>query len=104
MDVSVVVAPGHVCCLLSGVSRLTEACDKLFFAGLSATSTTTPSSDYERVSERCQLIIRGAMQAVAPRLEAAVSLPDGARIGWFNPLVEIASMRHARANERLFIS
>ncbi len=54
--------------------------------------------------ERCQLIIRGAMLAVAPRLEAAVALPDGARIGWFNPLLEIASMRHARANERLFIS
>ena len=24
--------------------------------------------------------------------------------GWFNPLIEIASLRHARANQRLFIS
>lgn len=29
--------------------------------------------------------------------------PD-ARTGWFNPLLEIASLRHARAGERLFIS
>ncbi len=29
--------------------------------------------------------------------------PD-ARTGWFNPLLEIASLRHARAAERLFIS
>jgi urease accessory protein len=27
-----------------------------------------------------------------------------ARTGWFNPLLEIASLRHALAGERLFIS
>ncbi len=53
--------------------------------------------------ERCQLLVRGAMAAVAPQLDALVTGPPE-RIGWFNPLLEIASMRHARANERLFIS
>ncbi|TDU67315.1 urease accessory protein [Prosthecobacter fusiformis] len=53
--------------------------------------------------ERCQLIIRGAMVALAPQLEGVISATPE-RIGWFNPLLEIASMRHARANERLFIS
>jgi urease accessory protein len=53
--------------------------------------------------EKCQLMIRGAMLALAPHLEGTVTVPQE-RIGWFNPLLEIASMRHARAHERLFIS
>jgi len=53
--------------------------------------------------ERCQLIIHGALSALAPHLEKAVPAPPQ-RIGWFNPLLEIAAMRHARARERLFIS
>ena len=53
--------------------------------------------------ERSQSILRGAMEALAPRLpQIAADEPE--RIGWFNPLLEIASMRHARARERLFIS
>lgn len=54
--------------------------------------------------ERCQLMIRRVMTSLAPHLEAAVAKPPEDRIGWFNPLIEIASMRHARAHERLFIS
>ena len=53
--------------------------------------------------ERCQTIVRGAIVKLAPRIEDAVRVPH-ARAGWFNPLLEIASMRHARACERLFIS
>lgn len=53
--------------------------------------------------ERCQLIIRGCMAEIHPRVDALVAAPPE-RVGWFNPLLEIASMRHARANERLFIS
>ena len=53
--------------------------------------------------ERCQLIIHGSMAILAPQINALVESPTE-RIGWFNPLLEIASMRHARANERLFIS
>lgn len=53
--------------------------------------------------ERCQLIIRGSMMLLAGSLDGMISASE-TRIGWFNPLLEIASMRHARANERLFIS
>ncbi len=53
--------------------------------------------------ERCQSILRKTMTAIAPEIDSAVSKKDGS-IGWFNPLIEIASMRHARAHERLFIS
>jgi urease accessory protein len=53
--------------------------------------------------ERCQLIIRGSMTLLAGQLDGMISASPE-RIGWFNPLLEIASMRHARANERLFIS
>jgi urease accessory protein len=53
--------------------------------------------------ERSQSILRGAMEALAPHLpKIAAEQPE--RIGWFNPLLEIASMRHAHARERLFIS
>lgn len=56
--------------------------------------------------ERCQGILRRTMLAMVSRLQ---EIADGSnampqRIGWFNPTLEIASMRHARAHERLFIS
>ena len=53
--------------------------------------------------EKCQGIIRRSVAALAPQLTAACQVPLE-EAGWFNPLLEIASMRHARAGERLFIS
>ncbi len=53
--------------------------------------------------ERCQAIIRRAVVTLFTRIEQACQLPLD-QVGWFNPLLEIASMRHARAAERLFIS
>ena len=53
--------------------------------------------------DRCQGMIRRAVLAIAPQLSDACQVPPEA-VGWFNPLLEIASMRHARAAERLFIS
>ena len=53
--------------------------------------------------EKCQFLIRGAMLALTPLIEGVVNAPDG-EPGWFNPVLEIASMRHERARERLFIS
>lgn len=55
--------------------------------------------------ERAQLLVRGAvvtLLAHPARQEAPAARRD--RKGWFNPLLEIASLRHARAPERLFIS
>jgi urease accessory protein len=54
--------------------------------------------------ETAQLLVREAMAALVPRLETLPVPQSHARPGWFNPLLEIASMRHARATERLFIS
>jgi urease accessory protein len=53
--------------------------------------------------ERCQAIVRRAVTCLAPQIEQACQQPLD-QVGWFNPLLEIASMRHARASERLFIS
>ena len=53
--------------------------------------------------EKCQGIIRRSVITMAPPLKAACQVPVE-QAGWFNPLLEIASMRHARAGERLFIS
>jgi urease accessory protein len=53
--------------------------------------------------EKCQGIIRRSVVALVPQLPSACAVPLD-QAGWFNPLLEIASMRHARASERLFIS
>ena len=53
--------------------------------------------------ERCQAMIRRAVLALLPQIQQACQLPPD-QAGWFNPRLEIASMRHARAAERLFIS
>jgi urease accessory protein len=53
--------------------------------------------------EKCQGIIRRSLLILGPQLPAACEVPLE-EAGWFNPLLEIASMRHARAGERLFIS
>jgi urease accessory protein len=53
--------------------------------------------------EGCQRALRiAAAQAEATIRESLHVAPNDA--GWFNPLLEIASMRHALAHERLFIS
>ena len=54
--------------------------------------------------ERSQRLLRESIQTIIPRLASAVAPGDSSRTGWFNPALEIASMRHARARERLFIS
>lgn len=49
----------------------------------------------------CQSIVRRTLDRAGAGIDAALGRrPDG----WFNPLLEIASLRHARAYARLFIS
>lgn len=51
----------------------------------------------------CQRALRAAL-AFAPRAVAdSLAVPRGGE-GWFNPLLDIAAMRHEHADERLFIS
>jgi len=49
----------------------------------------------------CQRVLRQCLLGAAPAVRASLRVE---RPGWFNPLVEIAAMRHERAFERLFIS
>lgn len=51
----------------------------------------------------CQRALRTASSSVAATVEKSLTVPREAA-GWFNPLLEIAAMRHERAYERLFIS
>lgn len=53
--------------------------------------------------ESAQALVRGSLTILMGQFNISCGAP-GNRIGWFNPLLEIASMRHARAAERLFIS
>ncbi len=49
----------------------------------------------------CQGICRRALDSLGAEIDASLGRPVD---GWFNPLLEIASLRHARAHQRLFIS
>lgn len=49
----------------------------------------------------CQQILRRTLVALGEKIDDSLCLPVD---GWFNPLIEIASLRHARAHSRLFIS
>ncbi len=53
--------------------------------------------------EGCQRVLRHALAAAEATVRASLAVErDDA--GWFDPLLEIAAMRHEFANERLFIS
>jgi len=51
----------------------------------------------------CQRVLREAAASAEKVLAASLEVRRE-DAGWFNPLLEIASLRHARAEERLFIS
>jgi urease accessory protein len=51
----------------------------------------------------CQRVLRGACGEANAVVERSLGIAR-TRAGCFNPLLEIASMRHERADERLFIS
>ena len=51
----------------------------------------------------CQRALRCAAEQVGDTVQRSLSVARK-DAGWFNPLLEIAAMRHERAEERLFIS
>ncbi len=53
--------------------------------------------------EGCQRVLRHALSLAEPTIQASLGV-ERDRAGWFDPLLEIASMRHEYAEERLFIS
>jgi urease accessory protein len=86
---------------LRGIPPEAAACA---FAYQTMSGYTSASLKLLRIGqERVQLLLRGAVTHFLTEFSSRPAAADG-RIGWFNPLLEIASMRHARAGERLFIS
>jgi urease accessory protein len=53
--------------------------------------------------EGCQRALREAARLADETVAASLKV-EREHAGWFNPVLEIASLRHARADERLFIS
>ena len=72
------------------------------FAYQAIASLTAASMKLIRIGQTaCQRILRRTLDLLGKWIDAALSaVPDG----WFNPLLEIASLRHARSHARLFIS
>ena len=50
-----------------------------------------------------QRVLREGLREADSTVKLSLEVPRN-KAGWFNPLLEIAAMRHERANERLFIS
>ncbi len=72
------------------------------FAFQSVAGLTAASMKLMRIGQTaCQLVLRRSLAALGEKIDHSLSQPVD---GWFNPLIEIASLRHARANQRLFIS
>ncbi len=72
------------------------------FAFQAIVSHTAASMKLMRIGQTaCQLIARRTLMKLGAEIDTALSRPAD---GWFNPLLEIASLRHARAHARLFIS
>lgn len=72
------------------------------FGFQSIAGLTAASMKLMRIGQTaCQQISRRSLEKLGCQIDTALSQPPD---GWFNPLLEIASLRHARAHSRLFIS
>jgi len=72
------------------------------FAFQSIAGLTAASMKLMRIGQTsCQMIARRTLDMLGEKIDDSLSSPVE---GWFNPLIEIASLRHARAHARLFIS
>jgi urease accessory protein len=81
---------------------LRESLEAYFYHSVSCICTAAPK--LIRIGQEGTQRVLGACLADAGRsVSQALDLPREA-IGWFDPLLDIASMRHEIADERLFIS
>ncbi len=72
------------------------------FAFQSVAGLAAASMKLMRIGQTsCQQIVRRTLVNLGGKIDESLSQPVD---GWFNPLLEIASLRHARAHSRLFIS
>ncbi|MCW1883837.1 hypothetical protein OKA04_03800 [Luteolibacter flavescens] len=84
------------------LSSLPVALAARAFAFQTVTGFATASMKLLRIGQTaCQGIVRRTLDHLGAGLDRSLSRPAD---GWFNPLLEIASLRHARADARLFIS
>lgn len=72
------------------------------FAFQAIAAMTAASMKLMRIGQTAvQMISRNTLARLGEEIDNAINRPVD---GWFNPLLEIASLRHARAHARLFIS
>lgn len=72
------------------------------FAFQTIVSLTAASMKLMRIGQTSvQKIARNTLATLSQHIDPSLSQPAD---GWFNPLIEISSLRHARAHSRLFIS
>jgi urease accessory protein len=72
------------------------------FAFQSIAGLSAASMKLMRIGQTaCQQIVRRTLTELGGEIDVSLSRSVD---GWFNPLLEIASLRHARAHARLFIS
>jgi len=72
------------------------------FAYQALSGLTSSSMKLIRIGQNaCQHILHRSLENIGTEIDTAIASPPD---GWFNPLLEIASLRHARSNARLFIS
>ncbi len=72
------------------------------FAFQSIAGLTAASMKLIRIGQSaCQHILRRSLEKLGADLDPALAREAD---GWFNPLLEISSLRHARSHARLFIS
>ena len=106
-EISASRASGHhltVCALHAVIDRvpLEAALTGAFYQALS--SVCSAAMKLIRIGQDgCQRALREACAHGASAV-ATSSRVSREEAGWFNPVIEIASMRHERAEERLFIS
>ena len=100
-------ASGHhlvVCALQARVENVPLAAALTTYLYQSLAAVCAAALKLIRIGQDgCQRSLRAALSNAGPTVRASLTVArDDA--GWFNPLLEIAAMRHERADERLFIS
>jgi urease accessory protein len=99
--------PGHhlaVCALQAAVEGFPLSAALAAYVYQAVSGACSASLKLIRIGqEGCQRVLRRALEA-APDIIARSKSVERDQAGFFDPLLEIAAMRHEFANERLFIS
>lgn len=101
------ITPGHhlsVCALQASVEGFPLRAALAAYVYQTVAGVCSAALKLVRIGQDgCQRVLRGAMERAEETITASL-LVEKDEAGWFDPLLEIASMRHEFADERLFIS